>query len=463
MNTWTRPLILTLGLALLVGCLPKKRIVWSPDGSMAAVITDRDLRFIDAEGAVLPLRVSGTVEQCDWFADGKRIVAVRSTKAGAWDEVAKALSKEQIAVIKDFANQVRPRIMAYQGDWDDFELSDQKHSPTSLEVAAMIYLRDKLSKGLHEKLGDEWDGLQKLELDISYLQVFTLEGAKLNPGPKLATSIDDIKRPNISPDGRFVAFLTKQWGRADAAPALYVVSTETGGPRLVAERVALGHDWSADGRRLALIRATSEQPEDDSNVRLGAVTTATVVGPDGALLNEPSPVDDRVGLIFSEVLGVQWMKDRQLLFSSVEMRLPATTRDMPQQWSLFALDPKMPASVNRVLGRDAEQPLSSDITLFELSPDETRVLLPGPNGRVTLYEFASGKSVALVHDEDGSERKTRSLPSWRNNNEVCFVVPGSLAGMPKKLAEVVIWKDGKKRSLSKGWPDDMKDGWLVGD
>ena len=181
------------------------------------------------------------------------------------------------------------------------------------------------------------------------------------------------------------------------------------------------------------------------------------------LLSEPSPVEDRVGLIFSEVLGVRWMKNGRLLFSSVELCLPATTRDMPQQWSLFVLDPKMSASVNRVLGRDLVDPRSSEITLFELSPDETRVLLPGPNGQVTLYEFASGDSVALVQNAFASESKTRSLPSWRNNNEVCFVVPGSAKGKPKKPAEVVIWKKGQRRNLSKNWPDDMKDGWLVGD
>lgn len=462
MKTWTKPLILSLVVSLLAGCFPKKRIVWSPDGGMAAVITDRDLRFINADGGILPLRLSGPVGQCAWFADGKRIVAVQSTKTKTWGALSKCLTEQQVRVITDFAKEIRPRIMSYQGKWDDFELSDRKHLPTSVEVAAMIYLRDEISDGLREKLGDEWEGLEKLELDVSDLRVFTLYGDTLKPGAKLATSIDDITRPNVSPDGNFVAYLTQQWDRADAAPALYVVPTRSGGAKLVAERVALGHDWSTDGRSLALIRATSEQPEDDSNVRLGVLTTVTVAKPDGTLLDEPSPVEDRVGLIFSEALSVRWMKDGRLLFSSVELSLPATSREMPQEWSLFTLDPRMPASVNRVLGRDLDQPLNSEVPLFELSPDEARVLLPGSNGHVTIYEFASGTADDLVPVGEGRESKMRSFPSWRNNDEACFVVPGSDKGSPKQAAEVVMWKAGKLHSLSQDWPDEMKAGWLVG-
>jgi len=462
MKTWTRPLILSFCAALLAGCLPKKRIVWSPDGSMAAVITDRDLRFIDAEGAVLPMRLSGTVGQCAWFSDGKRIAAVLSRNAETWDDVAQALTDGQQAFIKEYAAQAKQAILAYQGDWKDFEFSQKQPCSTSLEVALMMYLRDKLSEGLPEKLGDEWEGVRKIELSISDLQVFTLEGATPAPGPVLATSIDDITRPNVSPDGNFVAYLNQQWDRADAAPALYVVPTRSGGAKLVAERVALGHDWSTDGRSLALIRATSEQPEDDSNVRLGVLTTATVAKPDGTLLDEPSPVEDRVGLIFSEALSVRWMKDGRLLFSSVELSLPATSREMPQEWSLFTLDPRMPASVNRVLGRDLDRPLNSEVPLFELSPDEARVLLPGSNGHVTIYEFASGTADDLVPVGEGRESKMRSFPSWRNNDEACFVVPGSDKGSPKQAAEVVMWKDGKLQNLSQDWPEDMRAGWLVG-
>lgn len=463
MSSWKNSLILTLAAALLVGCLPKKRIVWSPDGRMAAVVTDNDLRFIDGEGAVLPLRLAGAVKQCAWFPDAGRIVAAFSTKAKTWSEAEKLLSNAQTARISAFAREVRPRIMAYQGDWDDFKLSPQDKHSGSMELAAMIYLRDRLSEGLPKKLGEKWKDLEDLEMDITRLGVFTIEHSTLSPGRILAASIDEINTPRVAPGGKLVSFLTGRWEGSDDDAALYVVPTGSGPSKLIANHVALDYDWSPDGRSLAFIRATSAKPEDDADARIGQLTTATVAAADGTLFEEPSPVKDRVGLFFSEIMGVRWLKDGRLLFSSVELCLPVTTGDMPQQWSLFVLDPRMSASVTRVLARDFIQSMEDSLPLFELSPDERRVLLPQSNGHIAIYEFATGESTRLVKKQDDAEDKIRSLPCWRNNDEVCFVVPRRSKGNTKIPAKVVIWRDGNQRSLSKDWPDDMKNGWLVGD
>ncbi len=449
---------LTLGLTLLVGCLPTKRVVWSPDGRTAAVVSGHGLYMIDGDGTVLPPRHKGTVAACTWMPDGSKMVLIHGTDAKAWEDIATILTKEQIAELETTARQTRQRILAHKGKWDDFELDPGDRFTSGMEIAIVLLLRDRFNEGLPEKVGDKWDDLAKVETEMWHAQVFEPGKDRLAPGQRLFSSIDAIRRPSVAPDGRHLAFLMADATRGGDAPSLHVVPIDGGAPRAVAANIALGYDWSPDGRSLAYIRSTSHEGEDSSALRLGALSTVTVADDAGKLLAEWAEMKDHAGLLYHAVMCVQWLRDGRLLFSSAEVSLPATTRDMPRQWSLFALDPRMPATVFRVIGRDFDEPLDPKLPLFALSPDETRVLLPSPKEGVTLYTLASGQATPLVPKlfEDG---ETRALPSWRNNDEICFISPTG----PNHAAEVAIWKDGEVRMLSTDWPAEMKEGWLVGE
>lgn len=483
MNTRTNLILATLTLAALLGCVPKKRIVWSPDCRRAAVLSDHGLFFIDGDGKVLPPRLPGSVGRCAWFADNRRVAVSHSVKAKTWDALEAALDKPQLEQIIRIAESIKPRMLAYEGDWDDFELDNEKRMPTGEEIAAVLYLRDRLPDGLPEKLGEKWTDVEDIEVDLSRLQRFTVGKTELEPGLTLACTVSGIEQPLVSPDGRLISFLT---GRGDDNAALYVVTADGEAPRLVAENVASDYAWRPDSRGLAYIHSSHSNIKDGDSLQLGSLTTITISDKDGKLLPKWTERKDEVGLVFNRTMAVKWLSDGKLLFSSLELHLPTTTRDMPQQWSLFALDPKMPASVHRVLARDFDEPLDLAIPLFEVSPDETRVLLPGPNGRVTIYEFASGESTVLV-DEKDLDSKTRSLPTWRNNTEICLVsrnIPEGASegkgdaksgdqGLPVashpasgktgEAIEIVLWKAGKIRVLSRDWPEDMKEGWLLSD
>ena len=462
MNIFSRLVTLSLGLGLIAGCLPKQRIVWSPTGLRAAVLSQRGLFFINESGRVLPPRLSGHVEACDWFADGRRVIVAHSTKAAGWDDIAAVLTEEQRAKIKAIAEEVRPRMLAHEGDWDDFEMMPQEQNkmPTHLELAVAIFVRDRLAEGLREKLGEDWEELQRLEMDISHLEVFVVEDTTLRSERRLVNSIKTIDRPSVSPDGSLAAFLMSPLLDDEGGPALHVIEIRGGSTRQVASGASLDYDWSVDGRSLAFIRSSSAAGGDDDQLQLGTLTTVTVADSDGRLLEEWTERKDRAGLVFDRAMGVRWLKDGRLLFSSIEVRLPATTRDMPQRWSLFVIDPKMPTTVYRALGHDFTGPLDMCIPMFAVSPDETRVLLPGPNGRVMLYEFASGEATELVAKGDD---KTRAMASWRDNSEICLIVPGSVEKDERKAAQVALWKNGKTTAMSGDWPDEMKEGWLIGD
>ncbi len=459
MNAGTKIIITSIACASLAGCIPEKRIIWSPDGRRAAVATPNGLFFIDPAGKVLDPRLTGSAANCGWFPDSRRLAVVHATKAKRWSEVGELFGLEQAGEIEKLAKALRDRVMAYQGNWDDFEIDPEEKFPSAIEIAAVVYLRDNLPAGLAEKFGDKWEDVEELQLDIWHLQVFTLRDDQLTPGRVLVRTFNQISRPRVAPNSRNVALLAPTANGNDETVGLRVVSVEGGELRSAAEFVALGYDWSPDGRSLACVRTEASRDQGD-NIQLGSLTTIRVAEKDGKLLTEPEQRNDRVGLLFNRLLSVRWLPDGRLLFSGVEATLPATTQDMPQEWSLFVLDPRTPASVLRVLGRDLAEPVEASVPMFEVSPDGRRVLLPGPGGKVILYEFSSGGSTSLV-EQDDPEGKLRSLPSWRNEEQLCFVRPTQpQAGVPHR-SEVVLWKDGEVLSLSGAWPTEMVEGWLV--
>ena len=75
MKTMLRAILLLL-IAVIVGCDPEQLVVWSPDGSKAAVIGPDGLHIADPGGKLTPLLVKD-VRKIAWFADSHRVAAVR--------------------------------------------------------------------------------------------------------------------------------------------------------------------------------------------------------------------------------------------------------------------------------------------------------------------------------------------------------------------------------------------------
>lgn len=448
-----------LSISCLAGCLPEKRIVWSPDGQRAAVATPQGLYFIDADGKVLPPKLPNTPTRCDWFPDGKRLAVVHTQKANGWNDIKGLFTPQEIETLTKLAKEARTQVLAHDGAWDDFKLDPHDKYSSGMDMATILCMRDEHAEGVAEKLGDKWQELRELEATIWMLQVFSLSSDALVPGAVLVRSLDEIRQPRIATDARNIAFIMSPVQASSDSVSLNVVSPSGGTARVVADRVAIDYSWSPDSRSLAYIHCPSPRGDEKGMIQLGSLTTVKVAGPDGALQAEWTERNDRVGLLFNDVLSVKWLRDGRLIFSSVEVTLPATPRDMPQEWSLFVLDPRMPASVTRVLARDLAQPRDLALPLFELSPDESKVLLPGQKGRVSLYEFASGEETQIVPKDD-AKGETRGLPSWRNNEEITAIFPNADED-PKGSAHVMLWKAGQSRPLSDAWPKEMKDGWLI--
>lgn len=472
MTSLTRATCITALCLTFCGCLPEKRIVWSPDGSRAAVATPSGLYLIDSEGKVLPPRLEGTPTRCVWTSDGKGLLVAHARKVAMWDDLTKSMSPGEKELIDSTAVELRKKVLDYSGDWKNFDLDPAKKLSPGMEGAAILCLRDRHGEGLKEKLGDEWEEFHKAEVSVWELTLFEVKKDSFVEKKTIFQGLDEIRSPTLSPDGRFAAFLwnrtvrTEEMDEAEATVqldqlALHVVPTDGSAPaRIVANKVAIDYDWSPDSRSLAYIHGTPSL-DDGGRVELGSLATATIADEKGRLL-EKWEQSDRVGLLFNPMLSVKWMRDGRLLFSSIEVTLPVTTRSMPQEWTLFIMDPRMPAGVTRVLGRDLVESRDPGTPLFSLSPDEKCVLLPGPQGRITSYEFATGDTKSLVSIENPKDGMG-CIPSWRNSDEITFVMPQKDApSSASNLPEVHLWKGGKSRSISDDWPDEMRDGWLDG-
>lgn len=446
-----------LFLVSFTGCIPEKRVVWSHDGNTAAVSTHKGLRFAAADGKLLDARLDCTAARAAWFPDNRRLAIAYARAVEGWEQIAPIYSPQQIQDIEKAARAAKDRVLAYDGDWSQFKLDpDDGHSP-GMNAAILFYLRDRFPEGLPEKLGDKWADFQKAKATIWSLQVFDFAADKLTPGKVLRQSLDEMWMPAVSPRGETIAYLAKG-GHADGdAVGLYVISVRGGEPRLIHPSVAMGFDWSADGRSLVYLCGPTDG-RNDSSVTLGSVSTIQVAAEDGSLLETFNKQEDHVGVLFSQLFNVRYLRDGRLMFSSVEFSLPATNRDMPQRWTLFVLDPRTPASVLRVLPRDFSEPMEMTSALFQLSPDEQRVLIPGSKGRLYLYDFASGET-KTIQAEDVNER-AQIVPVWRNNDEFAFVRPLKSAD-GKDGGELARWNADAVEPLSKDWPDEALDGWLT--
>jgi len=444
-------LVVVAGLLVAAGCLLEEKVVWSPDGRRAAVIAPDGLYLCDGEGTLSPC-VAEKVKAAAWLPDSKRLVVAREQPPlKMWKDVAAFIDEGAAKEVMESAARLRQEILAYQGEPGKFEPGKfvEEMAPNRVVLLAM-YLRDNLAEGLPEKLGPEkWKEVQGVEAPVFSLEVGEVEGAAV----KFQAPVRLLHAPaylRVSPNGRNVAYVTNS-----ALPkgewALFVASLGGGPPRLVAENVALFADWSADGRFLAYARATGPAPASQADLRLGTISRRMVCDAEGKVLETFEKAADLAGLLFQYDLKVRCLRDGRILFAAASVQLPSTAADMPIRMTLFAVDPQRPTTLVRLLPRSAETEVPQGANYFEVSPDEQRVSIPGPQG-VAVVALATGAIEEALADGGYG---VFFVPTWRSPQELCFAVEkGAKLGSPNRR-EVVLWSSDGTRLLSKTWTDEM--------
>jgi WD40-like Beta Propeller Repeat len=145
-----------LAALLIVGCVPD-RIVWSPDGSRAAVLGDDGLHVCDVAGKLSPVLVPGATCMA-WMPDSKRMVVCVEGESKNWSA--------QVYEVGDRSATAGPVI--YERTFKEHEgIRSVRVSPTGDAVALAIASADQ--KEADQKEGEPLEllvvptgGLQKI-------------------------------------------------------------------------------------------------------------------------------------------------------------------------------------------------------------------------------------------------------------------------------------------------------------
>src|SRR5215470_5702011 len=96
------------------GCIPEKRIVWSPDGSRATVIASDGLRMCSPDGT-LSNPLLPEARRVAWFPDSKRLLVIHVSKAKNWAEVERIIDAPKREAIATAAKELRGQVLAFSG------------------------------------------------------------------------------------------------------------------------------------------------------------------------------------------------------------------------------------------------------------------------------------------------------------------------------------------------------------
>jgi len=455
------------GVVLIAGCFPE-RVVWAPNGEYAAVVGGDGLYLCDGEGNLAgpaePARnLPDEMVVVAWFPDSQRCLAIVETEVRTWAELEQSLSEEQKNELVSLANAFREDILAsYQGDLGRMKTVRGMENDKILSLK--IYLRDHPDEKLVEKLGDRWKEFEDASRSGSAIQVFRVENGRLKAGPVIVESLGTIVTLRISPIGKSAAYVQISPASKEVT-SLYVVPTDgSAGARMVA-RMASGYpDWTRDGQALVYLAPLAAHWEDNWAM-IGSLVRRRVCDRDGALLPDFSGEQELAGLIPCAYSKVRCLEDGRILFSSAEFHLPATSQDMPEQTTIFSVDPARRATVARAVPSEAAASLPSIADIFEVSPDGTRVAIASERGEVSVLTLATGHVVHVQPDQEPGPHDyglyIRTMPNWRSKDELCFAAPPHTSHGSPDSAEIVLWseKDGY-RCISKNWPESVRKGFL---
>lgn len=472
----------------IAGCIPEDSLEWSDDGSVGLLKAGEGLYIVDGETGELTEVVKGEIGLLpDISKDGKLIAYSEYFECSSLSKGLGFLPAGQVKMIKYYAEKTKKNILDAHGLVDEkFPFPEEGLLlPEYYRNWSIRYLCENADTELLDVLGSE--GIEKgKEKAIGYFQLVVAPSK--NPTQKriVAVSVFSIIATQLSPDTKSVAYLMHtQEGQVSNEMeefGLYIASLDTDIKVMYVDSgVAFGYDWRKDGKAIAYLSADSKNMLHD-DFFLGTLSEKVVVDANGRLLAKPMDVPEHgsagthrctakttelAGTAFYPWYKVEYGLDNRIFFSSFDLPLPVSRRD-EIGCSVFCYDPVTAAVVDvlplSVSSHTSQQVLG--ISLFSLSPDGKRVLLPIEHNRFIVYSLGTDSMEIPIPEEEGfgEEEIPELAPSWKGNNEISFLVSGNSKFLPKpeegqeqvdRREIVVLGTDGKNWFLSKNWSDEL--------
>ena len=305
-----RCLLGSLGSLLLLtsGCFPQERIVWSPDGERAVVLTREGTYVCDAGGKIGKALAPSAAVAC-WLPDSKHVLLARRMTVRTWAECLL------------LPPSVRRRIIGgaelWRGQAHGFAGAVRQASPERScyeeGQAQALYLRQTYAEEELRRIGaGRLELFEKAQCDVWKLQRCTITGLSIRVDEVVAASLEkEVLSVVCSRMGKVFAYTTGSVDPRDftIGPAsLFVCSADgEGPPRMVAGLCSAFFDWSPDGR--ALVYAWTGAPKSEGtdlsdDLRMGAIRYHPVCGADGKLLKALRSSATEAGGMFDAADGI---------------------------------------------------------------------------------------------------------------------------------------------------------------
>jgi hypothetical protein len=263
-----------------------RRIVWSPDGSTAAVITHDGLYLSDSSGGLSPL-LAPDVYDLAWLDEPGRLILARSIDVTSLATLNVALEPERSAEIAQLGEAVVQQAQVRGGalPLDDrldmlFEVSG---GWSSLEALA-LYLHETHPDLLADLIpDDEEENYDGRGVPLHELRLARIRAGTLELGDVLYRDLARILQIRPAPGGRAAAWVTgNELGIFDFGPgaqAIFVAPIGSRVPPLHIPPEAGSPVWSRDGRSLLYLAAS----EGDHGTGLGQLIERQVFDGSGEL------------------------------------------------------------------------------------------------------------------------------------------------------------------------------------
>ncbi len=447
--------ILTFALAV-GGCL-QERLVWSPDGRHAAVVTADGLYVTAATGKISPLLVPRAYRMA-WLPDSQGLVLARHKSAATLAEVSSALGPARTKLLTAKAEAVWGKLRTLPRG-EDFDRCMGEEIGQDL-AGILIYLREQPDHlaALREKFGSDWKSDDENKpVDLNEIVVAHLRGEKLEIGPTLWIGLPGIHSLRPAPGGDAVAFTmpVELSLQPDHGTCVMLAPTDASVSATgVATQSSAYPDWGADGRSLVFFQARDGAGGTD-DLRLGALVTRELLDARGGIRLAPGPTD-LVRLSFHPRSRVRCLRNGRVVFNATVLTLPMVAAGDNEREQLFALDraakagslPLMPLIPDTQLEK-----LPKSLSAFEVSPDESQVLFGSDDGTVALLTLATGTvadvSAKIESDKAKGEGENFPAPVWRAAGEFTFLRRNETAsGSP---FELVLRRGQAETVLSRNW------------
>ncbi len=457
----------------LTACEDPRRVSWSPDGSLAAVIGGDGLRISDSEGKLGDAKPG--VELVNWFADNRHLLTVEYEKLNTWDAVRKVENPDDLRVVMDTAAKILLQSKNYKGKTDKASIDKFGESVKDLPFTteAVFYLRENKDKEMTANLGDWWTSVKgTVDVGVHKVHSYDVGNKTFSEDKMFYQTMRDLKEVRLSPNGRAALLVTRPERSDDSGYNLTHLSFPASldgamaTDAIVSGAAAIHPDWTADGSGFYYVEAdlpvkAAGAPDSGNLPLIGSLRLQNTDCQTAAIKSAEKP-KTLARMIFRKNCKVRALADGRVVFSAMPIQLPCGDSQLNSKQTLFVVKPKENVLVAPMMPIDAVDFDSNLIEFFETNPSGKLISIPSTTDGVFVYDVLSGNASRVNCGEFGWASRFAFVPTWRNDDELCLSLKSGKAEGKAEKDELMLWSHSKDsaRSLSSSWPESVRKGFL---